>query len=139
MSNFEDLLTRVRNATGPDREWDAEIASALGFPIEWKQANYTMETYPVITWSDTREPCPQFTASIDAALALVERVLPGWHGALTWLPDHGPNDASFACEIGPMDWSGDGPPDNIIGHGDSMPLAILAALLTALIAKEGAK
>lgn len=130
---LEQLLERVKVAKGPDRELDADIAAALGFKIEWKQANYTLEMYPVITWPPGREPCPQFTTSIDAALALVERVLPGFQ----WLirndetrgffanlhePHKSPNQGHWSAPC----WAA------------TPALAILSALLTALIAQKQA-
>lgn len=59
-----DLLARVEGASGPDRALDKAILMALG---QWA---------PVMTnqpWTVAR-----LTASLDAALALTERVLPGW-------------------------------------------------------------
>jgi hypothetical protein len=149
MTDLSDLLERVRNAAGPDRELDVIIAYITydeipNLSCTFREFVHIHDNFAEVAARAEAHHCirtalPRYTASIDAALALVARVLPGWHGALTWLPDYGLNAASFACEIGPMDWSGNQPPDNIIGHGDSMPLAILAALLSALIAKEGAK
>jgi hypothetical protein len=61
----------------PSRELDAEIAVALGHHVEWKQANYTMTAFPAISWrpphpyAGMREPCPQWTTSLDAAVTLV--------------------------------------------------------------------
>lgn len=63
--NLEDLIRRVEAAEGPDRELDKSIARALD---QW-------EAEPVtgIAFLCGRP----FTASLDAALALCERVLPG--------------------------------------------------------------
>jgi hypothetical protein len=126
MRDLQSLLERVK-AAGEyrDRELDADIAEALGFKIEWKQQNYTMDMYPVITWPPGREPCPEFSRSIDAAVALVERVLPGMDGAIAWSRD------MRTCEFARPH-----PLDNIVAEAKTLPLAILAALLTALIAKQ---
>lgn len=83
-----ELLERLRVATEGDRDLDAEVAVALGHVIKWKTANYTMEQFPAIYWKAPHpyagmcEPCPAFTTSLDAAVALCERVLPGWHWSL---------------------------------------------------------
>lgn len=62
------LLARVEAATGPDREIDLSLA-ALAYPK-------TPRSY----WADHTGHGAQeeYTASVDAALALIERVLPGW-------------------------------------------------------------
>ena len=79
MTDTQSLIARLEQATGPDRELDADIAVAVdGGEIVWKMANYTMESYPA-----RRHPSPHhiggycnahvpsYTASIDAALTLV--------------------------------------------------------------------
>lgn len=98
MSDLAELLERVKAATGPDRELDADLAQTIeGVEIQWRQANGTMEMYPVQRYPSTTHsagfgigPVPNYTASIDAALALTERVLPGWwvHGMGRY-PSHG--------------------------------------------------
>ena len=72
------LSERLEKAKGADRNLDRAIFDALGFEVhefdpgdgdvsQWRQ------------WADgTRVKDTHVTASIDAALALVERVLPGW-------------------------------------------------------------
>lgn len=76
LATLRSLAARLE-AGETGREIDADIAIALGHKIEWKQRNYTMETFAVITWSDgMREPCLAFTDSLDAAAVLVERLFP---------------------------------------------------------------
>lgn len=58
-----DLITRLSKLDAPDREVDALIGK-LFFPDEAK------------SFFDFNAPA--YTASIDAAIALAERVLPGW-------------------------------------------------------------
>jgi hypothetical protein len=61
--SITDLIERVEGATGPDRALDTAIERAL-FGDE-----------PITEgWQGTLE----YTASLDLALALCERVLPGW-------------------------------------------------------------
>ena len=70
-----ELLARVEAAAGPDRELDSSIALLCGWTHEVNHA----EDYECWRNPDGKA-CylPRYTASIDAALALVERVLPGW-------------------------------------------------------------
>ena len=64
-STLRALLERVKSATGPDTRLDLAVHMALhpsDFPDRW-------------SWDDDRPL--RITASLDAALALVERVMPG--------------------------------------------------------------
>ena len=80
---LDDLLARLESATEGDRELDCEIAVAvLDGEIEWKQANYTMEMYPVRRYASTMhiggiggDPVERYTTSIDAAMTLMPE---GW-------------------------------------------------------------
>jgi len=139
MTDLSALLERVRKATGPDRELDGEIAATLrvgnNLP-DWAQ-NWTGEWRPtiqgfVVLIQDDERPgpdfsSPKFTASIDDALALAERVLPGATRAV---------DAT-APELG-IDV------DLFVGSGEfrgtslSEPIATITALLSALIAQKAA-
>ena len=68
--SLERLIERVKAATGPDRELDGEIWRAcLGAIDHGTTIHNRAEIYG---------PVPKLTASIDAALALVGRVLPEW-------------------------------------------------------------
>lgn len=67
---MSDLLERLEKATGGCAELDNAI-------YQWA------EMLPV----EQRWPVPHYTSSIDATLALAERVLPGWeksHGKVYW-------------------------------------------------------
>jgi hypothetical protein len=81
------LKEGLAKATGPDRELDCEIGQMLGAKIERRQANYTMEFAPVIHWqaphpyAGMKEPCPRFTASLDAAVTLVPEKYRNWWSA----------------------------------------------------------
>ena len=86
MMELGELIERVEKLTGPDREVDCEIAWATGWDIE--ATNYSgtwRRAFP--SWRGVGERThraadnwgvPPFTASLDAAVALVERVLPAW-------------------------------------------------------------
>lgn len=72
------LVERVRGLKGPDREVDGDIALAFGMP-----PNHLTRREDGCLWYQFVEPddfdtweAPPFTGSVDAALALVERVQP---------------------------------------------------------------
>jgi hypothetical protein len=109
-SDRDELLVRVQKATGPDRELDVLIAGYFG------------STGPngLIVCAGFLGVA-EFTASIDAALALVERVLPGNYFLVMrdtgqWEANIGPQESFVSFE----------------GKCSNAPLSILAALLTAL-------
>lgn len=93
---LEELIERVKAATGPDREIDGAIAAALKlgdnlpdwakkWAGEWKP---TIQGSVVLMHGD-RTPgphfsAPSFTASIDAIVALIEAKLPDSE----WGKDH---------------------------------------------------
>lgn len=126
-----DLITRLREAKEGSRELDAEIAEHFGHKIEWKQANYVMTSYPVISWqapdpyAGMREPCPQFTTDLSAAVALARRVFPKCWISLNELPDHAEADLAV----------NDHDDDLTVGCGEA-PTAPLALCLAILTAKE---
>lgn len=75
------LRERVRAASGADESLDADIHVALGWTPQIhergdeRRVRWAAPDNQLLPW--TWEPSP-ITASLDAALALVERVLPGW-------------------------------------------------------------
>lgn len=108
MTTLKDLAAMLDSATGPSRELDVAAFRAL-FP-------YT-RVYEA--------HCPPLTSSIDAALALVERLLPGWGwqiniGAYAIL-----RPPKATCWSSSLCFDGDAP---------TAPLAILKATVAALIA-----
>lgn len=136
--DLTSLLERVRNATGSDRELDAEIAQAVeGVEIQWRQANGTMEMYPVQRYPSTAHaagfgigPVPEYTASIDAALALVERVL--GHAATVHLTIE-IGSAQHACSITLFEKH----ETPFVAEGSPNPaLAVLCALTAALTSNQ---
>jgi hypothetical protein len=106
------LRERVREAEGADRQLDKDV-----YILALRAAGVT--TPPFAYWG----MISQYTASIDAALALVERVLPGCGYSLE--KDEGRFLASLEVS-------------RCMEEGKSHPLAILDALLSALIERETA-
>lgn len=122
MTTLQDLLTRVEAATGPDRPLDADIHRMV----------HGIGERGVVLWTDVAP----YVESVDAALALVDRLLPGcvyqmgtmqsgieggW--AQIWLADSTEGGDCFSTD----------------SKRFALPLAILAALLKALIAQEATR
>lgn len=157
---LKSLRKRVAKANGPDWMLDAEIAAAFKYYVsisdagmfvhswggEWKAINGRVHLLGSYGSGGNFRP-EHFTASIDATLALVERVLPvcdgwpddslpssGWKIGLylyRGTTPIGANDfASWECMIRPH--AGEVKPV----HGPTAPLAILLALLDALLAQQ---
>ena len=145
------LIERVEKATGPDRDLDAAVFVAVTGAATWsyddnchidaliksgayrgdKQLHPDYAPNPRVTWryrigdADYGE-VPSLSASVDAALALLERVLPGafWHMAKGKLRAGEPLYA-FQLLFGA---------DEVIGEAEhnDLCLAIIAATLRAM-------
>lgn len=143
------LQARIRESSEPERELDAKIAAVfLGGEIEWKQANYTMDLHPVRKYASTmhvggfgRDPVYRYTASLDACVALMAAVLPGWtrHVDAT-APEHGievqlypPDDRAEAISRVVLKVRGD---HNLETHAHL--LAIFSAVIAELEARKNA-
>lgn len=114
---LKELIERVKAATGPDRELDEDI-------------RIHFDPVGSVFYSESKA----YTGSIDAALALVERCLPGWTVARMSQGDNrlwtvelreGFLTSYGKVVIQPDHW-----------QGTTLPLAIILALLTALDKKE---
>lgn len=134
------LQARVRAATGPDRELDYDNWFQID-PLSEKHKSRPDDML-LMPWSEWRalhisDPpekvygIPQnhdcYSASIDAALALVERALPEpLYPKLSKV-----EAAKWQCNLGRANkWAG------VNGYGPTLPLAIIDALLSALLAQE---
>jgi hypothetical protein len=144
------LRERVREAEGADREIDAALFVALLEP-SW----VTSDKDPGMVAASAKSfgagggkaqfihglchPAPTYTASIDAALALVERVFPGCASRRDAWPLAPEKHRMFKCQLYEVDSAGWHTGDHFVVDGKSNysePLAILDALLTALIERE---
>jgi hypothetical protein len=71
--SYADLIERLEKLEGPDSKANVEIHRACGQPFVmeyWSESDTTP--------SENLSMVPRYTASLDAAVALVGRVLPGW-------------------------------------------------------------
>ncbi len=127
MSDLASLLEQVRSAKGADRELDWHVADATGH----ESFNTTIQGMwqPYMTGSRADKAVPAYTASIDAALALVDRKLPGWSWKVVGEPAATNPHCAVIRNAGKLS---DVAPASVASHRTA-PLAILLALLTALI------
>lgn len=117
---MKDLITRIAAAAGPDRSLDVAVHEATGLP-------FAMEYWSEASTEQTRNLnlVPRYTASLDAAVGLVERVLPGWDWKVA---KHGTAKVSDPDGVGVS-------ADYICWTAASAPLALLSAMFKALDAK----
>lgn len=120
---LRDLLVRVEAATGPDLELDGRIwclRSGLTF-YRWDGAGVVWKCADGTIRHSGSERISRYTASIDAAVALIERVLP--HSLISLSNDH---TEGWTAKVR-------------LSYGKRMAtpaLALLSALMKALIARE---
>jgi hypothetical protein len=159
MSTHADIIKRLEAATGPDRGLDGIIAR----DVEHWIPHFDLDGDDLLDWPDmgghwhspgdpsafrcaivdgALEP-PHYTASIDAALALVERMLPGWGWNIS-CPDKYYNETNFYALVVSDEDNGAEEPwdierDVFEASGKTAPLAILLALFRALERQDSDK
>jgi len=116
MTALPALLDRITEATGPDRAIDREIDYQL-----WHQ----------IQALHNPDGAPHFTSSIDAALGLVEKVLPRCRWALKIN-----STGTGSAYIGNAPYPGDELSGPSACGGATPALALLAALLQPKISES---
>ena len=127
------ILDRLRSAETGSRELDFHVYAESNNSELIGHWRMTRRENPS-DWLDLDEPSwpnsgvPPYTASIDAALALVDKMLPGWDWEVGRY--HRLTFQAVLWERGYRDKT------QILGHGASPALAIVTALFTAIEAKE---
>lgn len=133
-TDLKALQERVEAASGPDRELDALLWNFVDTrPLESDGTDT-----PAIYKRCPDDPIafdvpPIYTASLDAALALVEELLPDWQmEQISWAPEKGGRVCAGMGNFGEGDayLSGNGEPCS------TPALAVLSALLRAMIAGD---
>ncbi len=134
MADLRELIEMLEKATGPKLDLDGRVWCAVnGYEfVMWDGAGCVYKNPAAPTWdiggikhASAREVRP-YTASLDAAVALVERMLPGWACGF----DSGPK--THIAFVDPHDFA-----DRIFGasftaEAATPALALLIALLRAI-------
>jgi hypothetical protein len=132
MADLSELIARVEGATGPDRELDTLIevaarwieAGRVGLAPEHR-AKWRGSRSGYVSDGFSTYAAERYTSSLDAALALCERVLPGWTARL-WI-----SERRSACVL-----TDDLGSDGETYAAPTAPLAVILAVLRALHHKE---
>ena len=126
MTKLEELIAALEKSEGPSRDFDWRIAQITNLPEVWPE---TDSWPPFMAGSKFDKAIPLFTASIDAAVALVDRVIPGafWKMSCGRLSIQEP---LYAIRL--LFGS-----DEILGEaeGDSLPVTICLATLRAKLSQ----
>lgn len=149
MTELHALLARVEKATGPDREIERSIADLVELPAtpgyrQFESGWFFNVRHGFDDEPDWRVPdyClinsyPRYTASIDAAVSLVEKMLPSW----SWQTRVSTSSDGEVRYTNARVWQAHDPRDDEspiywATSSDKTPaIALIAALLKSLIAK----
>jgi hypothetical protein len=134
MQDLKELIARVEGASGPDRGLDVYVAQAVDKPttlLNGQTFDQAVAGFPNDLDGIARHwPVLAYTASLDAAISLLERVLPG----ATWAVFGA--DAAFdmpLCEASVADAESF---DSTKALAPTPALALVLAILKALDARE---
>jgi hypothetical protein len=142
-----DLIKRLEEAEAGSRELDALVFRRFGGPLPKEFAGYGVEltwqadgsaTMPVGEMQVRYDP-PAYTASLDAALALADRVLPGWYCAVQPWFHANPDRTMYRAYVIQPDWSRWTPVDDDwceVVLGPSAPTPALALCIAVLKATD---
>ena len=120
-----DLITSLSKLAAPDREVDAQIYILFNIPAE--RAGRIDYSNGMVGWWPKDGPyvsavtVPAYTASVDAAIALAERLFPGTEYEVTKLYNIVRGTIEMNGEYGGFHGE----------HVNSLPIAICIALLRA--------
>ncbi len=126
MSGLSELIAKLEGLSGPDREVDAAICVTLQYGGKNSEHAANVRTDHDLEGDllfevgnmDCCNPIPELTASLDAAVALVERKLPG----TDWQVSNGNEDGCAAHIEG----------DDKFYAGPTPAIALCLALLKSL-------
>jgi hypothetical protein len=119
-----DLIKRLEEAEAGSRELDAAIADLFN-PVPDQYDGFAGR-WPFVEGSPFSDQTPPVTTSLDAALALAERVLPGWG----WEISHDDCNGNYYAWVG-KDFYLHGPQEHLRGIQESPALALCIAVLKA--------
>ena len=129
MSKYAEIIERLEKAKAADGKIDWMIRDVVeGY--DKTEGDYDSSGFRVWAWKDGKcfeidHTCTSYTASIDAAIALVERMLPG-----EWVDFGGTaGEDGWECNIH-TDYI------EVQEHARTAPIAILLSLFKVLRAKE---
>ena len=125
MPDLSALIERIEALTGTDDLVDAEIYATIGGAPHTTRAGGRV--IPLILKHDSPK-WPRYTASLDAAVALVERVLPGYKWSAGF-SRHVPHNAQVWAPSGHGYYEGE--------CDSNRAIALILAALRALHAQEG--
>lgn len=119
------LIKRLEALTGPSREVDAEIATAIG----WKSVPWEFSGKRGLTWYapdlEVHYECPRFTGSIDAAMTLTPEIEKPHFPWLAVKSNNPNNPIGCRCEM----WLDN--VQNFRGRGATIAIAVCIAALRA--------
>jgi hypothetical protein len=126
MSDLTSLSERVEGAVGPDRELDAALACVVDPGRAGYWPNPVIPDGALVNDIGIMCRAEAYTASLDSALGLVERVLPGWAWRVEFVAKWRPGGPFYGADLT------DGIKPASRRAGPTPALAVLAALLKAL-------
>lgn len=133
MSQYADIIERLEKATGPDRAIDYMIAD-----LEFQKAALTTRTADLLPhWTEEqrRSIIAAYTASLDAAISLVERMLP-IHGRMMSKGRVSVDEPLYATKIyDNYVYIGEDPHELSSAEHECEPIALLLAMFRALEAE----
>ena len=132
-ASVSEVLARLEAAECGSRELDAEVASVCeDGEVVWIQNRYIEGSNPAIRRPSANhlggfvnDPCYSYTTSLDAALALAERIWPH----VMWRVGHDPDDGSFKAQLATAQKPGDQPA--VHANASTSALALCIAILRA--------
>jgi hypothetical protein len=118
------LIDRLAKLDGPDREVDAEIALQNGWSV-----------FPGDNWigPEAEIVVPDYTRSVDAAIALAERALPGWRveNLCEWEDETLRSRGPWTCDLRKNGENFFSPLKGKCGHAPTPAIALCIAILRA--------